>query len=263
MTTDEAGGRNKDRVAGLAKGLRLLESFDTAHTRLTVTEAAKRVNLSAASARRCLLTLCEAGYARTDGKYYWLDHGVLRVSYSYAASTRLPRIIQPVLDALSERSRDSASLAVLFDQAAVIAARSTARRTMRVGLVVGSRLPLHCSATGRALLSALADTDAIALLRRIDRPAYTAHTVTELPRLRRLLARCRADGYGICDEEIEIGVRSIAVPIYNAANQVVASMSISTRADRLTVAEMVEAYLPHMLKSQAWARARLGQDDSR
>ena len=118
--------RNKDHMGGLAKGLRLLEAFDAAHARMTVTEAARRVDLSLASARRCLLTLCTLGYLQTDGKHYWLDHGALRVSYAYGASTLLPRLFQPVLSALSERSRESASLAVLHREAVLIAARSTA-----------------------------------------------------------------------------------------------------------------------------------------
>ncbi|HZY15704.1 MAG TPA: helix-turn-helix domain-containing protein, partial [Ramlibacter sp.] len=128
--------RNKDHMGGLAKGLRLLEAFDAAHARMTVTEAARQVDISLASARRCLLTLCTLGYLQTDGKRYWLDHGALHVSYAYAASTPLPRMFQPVLNALSERSRESASLAVLHRGAVLIAARSTARRTMRVGLAV-------------------------------------------------------------------------------------------------------------------------------
>src|SRR6059058_87261 len=133
--------RNKDHMGGLAKGLRLLAAFDAAHARMTVTEAARLVDLSPASARRCLLTLRELGYVQSDGKRYWLDHGALHLAYAYAASTRLPRLFQPVLDGLSERSRESASLAVLHRGDVLIAARSTARRTMRVGLTVGSRLP--------------------------------------------------------------------------------------------------------------------------
>lgn len=253
--TDEV--RDKDHMGGLSKGIRILEAFDSIHTRMTVTEAAHRVCLSPASARRCLMTLRELGYAQTDGKRYWLGHGALRISYAYASSTRLPRLIQPVLDALSERSRDSASLAVLLDGAAVIAARSTARRTMRVGLVVGSRLPLYCSAAGRALLASLPESRAVDLLRSIVRPKLTVNTVTEIEKLKKVLAIARQTGYAVCDEEIELGVRAIAVPIFNAAGEAVASVSISTRADRMTVNEIVQTYLPILQKNQAWAKSRL------
>ena len=254
----EEPDRNKDHMGGLAKGLRLLESFDAAHASMTVTEAARRVDLSPASARRCLLTLCGLGYLRTDGKRYWLDHGALRISYAYASSTQLPRLFQPALDALSERSRESASLAVLHGDRVLIAARSTARRTMRVGLSVGSSLPLHCSAAGRALLLGRADKEVRALLGRGGLERFTTRTVTSVRELLRDLAHSRERGYTVCDEEIELGVRSIAVPVLDREGTTLAAMTISTRAERMTVAEMAGAYLPLLLRSRDAACARLG-----
>ena len=250
--------RNKDHMGGLAKGLRLLEAFDGAHTLLTVTEAARRVDLSPASARRCLLTLCELGYVRTDGKRYGLDHGALKIAYAYAASTRLPRLVQPSLDALSERSRESASLAVLHRGEVLIAARSTARRTMRVGLSVGSRLPLHCSAAGRSLMMAQGDREVRALLGRAALERFTSRTLTTVRDVLGELAASRERGYTVCDEEIEVGVRSIAVPVLDRAGATVAAMTISTRAERMTVAEMAGAYLPLLLRSRDAARSRIG-----
>ena len=249
--------RNKDHMGGLAKGLRLLEAFDAAHARMTASEAARRVDLSPASARRCLLTLCELGYLRSDGKRYWLDHGALRISYAYAASTPLPRLFQPVLDALSERSRESASLAVLHGDQVLIAARATARRTMRVGLAVGSRLPLHCSAAGRALMLSLADAQVRALVGRGPLERFTPRTIASVRELLRELVASRERGYTVCDEEIELGVRSIAVPVTNREGAVVSAMTISTRAERMTVAEMASAFLPAMLRSRDGARASL------
>jgi IclR family pca regulon transcriptional regulator len=250
--------RNKDHMGGLAKGLRLLEAFDAAHARMTVTEAARQVDLTPASARRCLLTLCELGYLRTDGKHFWLDHGALRISYAYAASTPLPRLFQPALDALSERSRESASLAVLHGDKVLIAARSTARRTMRVGLAVGSRLPLHCSAAGRAVMLARSDAQVRALLGHGPLERFTLRTITSLRELLRDLADSRERGYTVCDEEIELGVRSIAVPVFDRAGEAIAAMTISTRSERMTVAEMVQAYLPALLRSRDAARNVLG-----
>jgi IclR family transcriptional regulator, pca regulon regulatory protein len=251
-----ATARNKDHMGGLAKGLRLLEAFDAGHPRMTVTEAARQVDLSLASVRRCLLTLCELGYLQTDGKHYWMDHGALRVSYAYASSTQLPRLFQPALDALRERSRESASLAVLHGRQVLIAARSTARRTMRVGLGVGSRLPLHCSAAGRALLLGQPDAQVRALLPpSLER--FTPRTLASAREVLREMAASRQRGYAVCDEEIELGVRSIAVPMRNRAGDTVAAMTISTRAERMTVAEMAQAYLPALLRNQEWARGVL------
>lgn len=245
-------------MGGLAKGLRLLEAFDAAHARMTVTEAARQVDISLASARRCLLTMCELGYLRSDGKRYWLDHGALRISHAYASSTQLPRLFQPALDALSERSRESASLAVLHWDKVLVAARSTARRTMRVGLGVGSRLPLHCSAAGRALILARPDAQVRALLGPAPLQRFTPRTLTTLRELRRELEASRERGYTVCDEEIELGVRSIAVPVFDRNGETIAALSISTRAERMTVGEMAHAYLPALLRNQAWARTQFG-----
>lgn len=254
MGTATQAQRNKDHMGGLAKGLRLLEAFDAAHARMTVTEAAQAVLLSAASARRCLLTLVELGYLQTDGKRYWMDHGALRIAYAYASSTQLPRLFQPALDALSERSRESASLAVLHGDRVLIAARSTARRTMRVGLSVGSPLPLHCSAAGRALLWDRPETEVRALLGARVLERFTPRTLTSVRDMLRELAASRERGYTVCDEEIELGVRSIAVPVFGREGGIVAAMTISTRAERMTVREMAKAFLPALLRNQAWAQ---------
>jgi IclR family pca regulon transcriptional regulator len=240
------------------KGLKLIESFDAAHTRMTLSEAARRVEISPAAARRCLLTLCVIGYARTDGKHFWLSHGALRVAYAYVSSTKLPRLMQPVLDSLSERTRESASVAVLHRTDVVVAARSTARRSLTVGLGVGSRLPLHCSATGRTLLASLPAEACDALLGSSARVKLTPNTITDPPKLRRLLKTCRDNGYATCNEEIELGVRSLAVPLYNSVGDTVAALSISSRADRMRLSDMVQEFLPAMLRSQAWARSRIG-----
>jgi len=254
----EPAERDKDHMGGLAKGLRLLECFDAAHPRMTVSEAARRTGLTAASARRCLLTLCALGYLRSDGKHYGMDHGALRIGQAYAASTQLPRLLQPALDALSERSRESASLAVLDHDRVVIAARSTARRTMRVGLAVGSSLPLHCSAAGRSLIWDCAEPQVRALCGPPPLARFTPRTIVSVRELLRELAASRERGYSLCDEEIELGVRSIAVPVFDRGGAVVAAMTISTRAERMTTAEMVEAFLPPLLRAQAAAARQVG-----
>ena len=250
--------RDKDHMGGLAKGLRLLECFDADHPRMTASEAARRTGLTAASARRCLLTLCAAGYLHSDGKYYGMGHGALRISHAYGASTQLPRVIQPALDALSERSRESASLAVLDRDTVLIAARSTARRTMRIGLAVGSSLPLHCSAAGRSLLWDCAEPQVRALCGAPPLARFTTRTIVSLRELLRELAASRQRGFTLCDEEIELGVRSIAVPVFDRGGGVAAAMTISTRAERMTVAEMVQAFLPALLRAQAAAARQIG-----
>lgn len=248
----------KDQVAGLLKGLGLIQAFDELTPRMTSSQAAAKVGISAAAARRGLLTLCHGGYARTDGKYFWLDHGVLGLTYAYATSTRLPMLLQPTLDALSERTRESASLVVLHGLEVLVAARSTARKSLTVGLGVGSRLPLHCSATGRVLLATRLGKDFESLFKAMPLHRYTPHTVTDPLRLRRLIQQCAELGYAMSNEEMEIGVRSIAVPLYNVAGTPVGALSLSSRADRMTASEMKEQLLPAMKRSQLWVQRQLG-----
>lgn len=248
----------RDLIAGLAKGLRLIEAFDAAHTRLTSSEAARRTGITPAAARRCLLTLCELGYAQTDGKYFRLTHGLLRLAYAYTASTPLPRLLQPALDALSERTRESASLSVLHQGQVRVAARSTARRSLTVGLGVGSRLPLHCSASGRVLMAAQAAAPREALLQScLPLQPLTPHTLTDASRLRKLLQAVGEQGYALSNEEIERGVRSIAVPLQDAQGELVGALALSSRADRMTASEMVEQLLPVMRRTQARVRDQL------
>ena len=253
----KATANDKDHIAGLAKGLQILSAFNGAYTRLTQSQAARLVGITPAAARRSLLTLCDQGYMATDGKYFWPDHGVLRLTYAYSASTRLPRLLQPALDALSERTRESASVAVLHGHHVLVAARSTAQRSLSVGLGVGSELPLHCSATGRVLLAAQAVAEREKMLRKSGLLKMTPHTETDVPRLKKILTECQANGYGISNEEIEMGVRSLAVPLMNSAQQVVAALSISSRADRMTGQEMVSKLLPILLKTKSWAQGRI------
>ncbi|MBI2726539.1 MAG: helix-turn-helix domain-containing protein [Polaromonas sp.] len=247
----------RDEMGGLVKGLRLIEAFDSAHTRMTLSEAARRVNITPAAARRCLLTLCALGYANTDGKLFWMGHGALRVAYAYSASTRLPRMLQPTLDALCERTRESAALSVLDGSVAVIAARSSARRTMRVGTGIGSRLPLYCSSAGRALMANMPRSTWLALVQSRPMEAMTANTETTVTGLARMLKECQERGYSTCDEEIELGVRSIAVPLYDLHGTTVAAITLSTRAERMTIAELVTDCLPAMLRAQEWAKTRM------
>ncbi len=255
---------SRDLIGGLMKGLRLIEAFDAAHARLTCSEAARRTGTTPAAARRCLLTLCELGYAHTDGKYFRLDHGILRLAYAYTASTGLARLLQPALDALSERTRESASLSVLHQGEVRVAGRSTARRSLTVGLGVGSRLPLHCSASGRVLMAAQAAPVRASLLKSCEPlQALTSHTLTDPARLRRLLRAVAQQGYAQSNQEIENDVRSIAVPLRDAQGVLVGALALSSRADRMTGAEMVEQFLPVLRRTQAWVGEQLPAGASR
>jgi IclR family pca regulon transcriptional regulator len=236
----------KEYVAGLEKGLAIIEAFGICNRPLTLSEAAEITGHSRAAARRSLLTLQSLGYVQSDGKYFRLAPRVLRLGYAYVSSTTLSKIVQPTLEAVSERTRESSSLAVLDGSDVVFLARAATRRSLSNGLGLGSRLPAHCAATGRVLLAALPSEEAERRLRRMARHQLTPHTCTGIPELMTMLEEVRAQGYAVSDEEIELGLRSIAVPILDAGGQTVASMSIAASTSRRTLENMLETLLPEL-----------------
>jgi IclR family pca regulon transcriptional regulator len=236
----------KEYVAGLEKGLAIIEAFGICNRPITLSEAAKITGHSRAAARRSLLTLQSLGYVQSDGKYFRLAPRVLRLGYAYVSSTTLSKIVQPTLEAVSERTSESSSMSVLDGSDVVFLARAATRRSLSNGLGLGSRLPAHCAATGRVLLAALPPEEAERRLRRMARHQMTPRTRTAIPDLMMLLEEVRALGYAVSDEEIELGLRSIAVPILDTSGQTVASMSIAASTSRRTLENMLETLLPEL-----------------
>jgi IclR family pca regulon transcriptional regulator len=237
---------DKEYVAGLEKGLAIIEAFGIRNGSLTLSEAAEITGHSRASARRSLLTLQRLGYVESDGKYFRLAPRVLRLGHAYLTSTSLAKLVQPILEAISERTHESSSLAVLDGTESVFLARAVTRRSLSSGLGLGSRLPAHCAATGRVLLAALPQEQAEQLLKRMARHRLTPHTRTEIPELLALLDEVRSQGYAVSNEELELGVRSIAVPIRDAAGRTVASMSMVAATSRHSLESVIRTLLPEL-----------------
>jgi IclR family pca regulon transcriptional regulator len=245
-TPETRSSEDKEYVAGLEKGLSIIEAFGIRNGPLTLTEAAGITGHSRASARRSLLTLQRLGYVESDGRYFRLAPRVLRLGHAYLTSTSMSKLVQPILEGISERTRESSSLAVLDGTDAVFVARAATRRSLTSGLGLGSRLPAYSAATGRVLLAALPEEEADRLLRRAARHQLTPHTRTDLPELLALLQEVRRQGYAVSNEELELGVRSIAVPIRNAAGNTVASMSLVAATSRHSLESMVDTLLPEL-----------------
>jgi IclR family pca regulon transcriptional regulator len=241
-------------MAALEKGLAVIECFDAAHDRLTIADVARATDLSRAAARRCLLTLTRTGYAEFDGKFFRLTPRVLRLGYAWLASTTLPQLVQPFLERLSEETHESSSAALLDGHEIVYVARSAQRRIMSVGLSVGSRLPAFCSSMGRVLLAARTPDEARVLILAGRPQQLTPHTIIDPARLTPLLAQVREQGYCVVDQELELGLVSLAMPLLNAGGAVVAAFNISGQAQRMSAAEMAERFLPRMRDMQTMLR---------
>lgn len=243
-----------DFIAGLAKGLAVLESFDTERQRLNATLAAQRAGLTRAAARRHLLTLAHLGYLETDGQYFWLTPKVLRLSGTYLASARLPRAMQPTLQRLSELMSLSCSAAVLDGHEMVIVARSSAAQPrmspLAYGLHLGSRLPAHATSTGRIMLANLTDDALEQWLMQNALPRLTTYTVTSSQQLLSMLYTVRHQDFAFAREEHEVGVQALAVPLRNLQGQTVAALN-AVGSTNIHTSEQLERDILPLLQDAA------------
>ncbi len=242
---------DRDHMLGLEKGLAVIACFDAAHPRLTIADVARMTGLTRATARRCLITLARIGYAETDGRFFALTPRVLKLGYAYLASTPLTAVLQNALERLSEAIGESSSASILDGGEIVYVARAATKRIMSVGLAVGARLPAYCTSMGRVLLAALPEAEARARVAASDRRALTARTVTGVEEVMALLARARAEGFVVIDQELELGLTSIAVPVVDRAGRVLAAVNIGTQAARFPPDALVRTFLPKLQAVQA------------
>jgi len=237
-----------DYIAGLGKGLAVLECFDTERQRLNATLAAERAGLTRAAARRHLLTLAHLGYLESDGHHFWLTPKVLGLSGSYLASARLPRTVQPVLNRLGALAAFSFSAAILAGSETVVIARSSphgaAAPLFAHGVHLGSRLPAHASSTGQVLLASLSPQALDEWLGCRTLHRLTLHTLTQPTELRACLDRVRAQDYCIAREEHELGVQAIAVPLRSSAGHTVAALNAVMPARHMTTQGLERELLP-------------------
>lgn len=251
------GPLKRDLVAGLEKGLAVIESFDQERPRLTISEVAARTGLTRAAARRYLLTLTHLGFVSQDRKMFALTPKVLRLGQSYMHSARLPRIVEPELHKLAYAMKEASGAGVLDGNDVICISATSAGRVVSPTLQPGTRVPAYCAGTGRVMLAALPQTEVDHWIARQELQALTPHTVTHPERLRIEIARARALGYACVDQELEMGLRTVAVPLKNYRGDTVAAMSISVHASRMSMDQMVEHCLPPLLQSQAHLRMLL------
>lgn len=247
----------RDIMAGLAKGLAAIETFTADRPRQSITDVAKASGLDRATARRCLLTLSHLGYADYDGKFFTLTPQVLRLGTACLATMPLPQLVQPLLDRLSEQLGESSSVSILDGSDIVYVARAAQRKVMSISLMPGSRLPAYCTSMGRVLLAAMPPEDAARLLTSHALPARTPRTLTDPETILAELARVRAQGFALIDQEVELGLRSIAVPLMTTRGTVVAAVNVGVPASQIAVEALVPLYLDALRKLQRELRAVL------
>lgn len=255
----DAHAGDPDFMASLGRGLAVLLAFSQLQRALTIAQISHRTGLSRAAVRRCLYTLSVLGYVRSDdGRHHQLGSKVLAFGHAYLSSSSLAMQAPAVLDRLSEQVAESCSAATLEGQEITYVARSkSTSRIMSVDLGVGSRLPAYCTSMGRVLMAAMSPQELDEHMAGQRYARRTPHTVTALRQLRLVLAGVREAGYAINDQELELGLRSIAVPVRNRRGVVVAALNVGTQAARRSVQEMETRLLPPLRKAAADLEALL------
>ena len=247
-----------DFMTSLARGLAVVQAFQERKRHLTIAQISHRTEIPRAAVRRCLHTLIKLGYATTDGRTYSLLPKVLTLGHAYLSSTPLAVSAQPYLDRMSEQLHEACNMATLEGEDILYIARSaTTQRLISVDLSVGGRLPAYCTSMGRILLAGLDDVSLRDYLDNVDLKPKTSRTLTNVPGLLECLQQVRQQGWCIVDQELEQGLRSIAVPVYDASGQVLAALNVSTHAARVTRAELEKKFLPSMLAASRDLSAQL------
>ncbi|MBO0826848.1 MAG: IclR family transcriptional regulator [Streptosporangiales bacterium] len=246
-----------DFVQSLGRGLAVIRAFDADHPQRTLSDVAKATGLPRAAARRFLHTLVELGYMRTDGRLFAPRPRILELGYAYLSSLTLPQVAEPHMEALVEQVHESCSVCILDEGDVVYVARVPTKRIMTVAISVGTRFPAYATSMGRVLLAYQPADWLDEYLAKTAFTALTRRTLTDPDRLREALDRTRSRGYAIVDQELEDGLRSVAVPIRDESG-VIAAMNVSTHTSRGTLESVRTGVLPRLREA-----AKLVEEDLR
>jgi IclR family pca regulon transcriptional regulator len=237
-------------VQSLERGLAVIRAFDGDHPRMTLSEVARRTDLTRATARRFLHTLVALGYMETEGREFWLRPRILELGYAYLSSLGLPTLVISHLKTLSDRVGESASVSVLDTPDIVYVARIPVRRIMTVAISVGTRFPAYATSMGRVLLAGLPPERLAAALDASTLVPLTEHTVVDRALLESSLAAVREQDHPLVDHELELGLRSVATGIRSRTGETIAAMNISVPSALVTVQQIRDPLLPDLWRAR-------------
>lgn len=246
---DEATSR--DHVTSLERGLGVMEILAAHPAGLTLTETAEKAGLTRAGARRFLLTLVATGYATQTGRLFALSPRLLSMARTWLQGTSVWAYAEPIMRETAAELKESCSATILSGEDVVYVARVQGPRIVNLELHVGAHLPAYCTSMGRVLLCALAPADLGAFLETVRITRKTEKTITDKSEIAAAVAQARRDGYAVVDEELEIGLRSIAVPLCDRSGAIVAAINVSTQSARMSVEQMVREFLPPLQRTAA------------
>ena len=238
-------------MTSLARGLAVVKAFSEQRRAMTIAQISHKTGIPRAAVRRCLYTLKQLGYAGSEANNFFLKPKILTLGYSYLSSTPLTLSAQPCLNHVSQVLGESCSLAVMEQDEVLYISRSQTARVMSIAINAGSRLPAYCTSLGRVLLASLPPSELDTYLSRVHLRPFTERTVVSEERMREILIETAQQGYAIVEEELEIGLRSIAVPVRGATGMVMAAINVGAQATRVSRQQMEQNFLPVLLNAAA------------
>ncbi|MBT5571846.1 MAG: helix-turn-helix domain-containing protein [Alphaproteobacteria bacterium] len=248
---------NSEFVQSLERGLAVIQAFGPNNPEMTISEVAEVTGTTRATARRFLLTLEQLGHIRNDGRKFSLTPHVLGLGYAYLSSLNWWQIAQPAMEDVVQELQESSSAAVLDGKDVIYVARVSATRIMSINLSIGTRLPAHVTSLGRVLLSHQPPDVLDEYLAGIVPNKFTDRTKTEISALRESIETARLKGYALVDQELETGLRSLAVPIYDRNGHILAALNVGTHAARSRLDEMTTRFLTVLLDASRKITAQL------
>ena len=246
---------NPDFVLSLARGLRVIECFEGHAEGLSIAEIRRLTGLSRAAVRRLLITLELLGYVEVGERGYRLQHRILRLGLSYLSSTSFVALAQATSQRMTEELDEACGVSILDSDEALFVAGSVPKRIVSPGSSMGIRLPAYCSSMGRVLLAALPEDRFLEYVERVERKRFTRKTIVARQTFVEAIKQVRSEGYALVDEELELDLRAISVPIFAGTGRVAAALGLATQASRFSVRELRGRFLP-ILKEQAKVMGR-------
>jgi IclR family transcriptional regulator, pca regulon regulatory protein len=242
--------KDPEYLSTLERGLSVLRAFDDQNPEMTLTEVGARTGLSPAVARRCLNTLLALGYVGQHGRKFLLRPEVLSFGSAFLASMHVEQICLPPLQHLRDQTGDSASMSVLTGGDILYVAHVSTDRRFRLAANVGTRYPFHATSMGKAILAFRSGGEIEAALKSAALIRFTEHTLTDIVALRDRLHLVRERGYDSALDELDYGIVSVAVPVFDAERRAIAAINCSTSTTRMSQDELVATRLP-MLRTAA------------
>ncbi len=233
-------------MRSLARGLLVISAFSDRKIPMTIADLSRLTKLDKSVVRRCLYTLSRLGMVNADQNRFALDPTILQLGHAYFSSSSMVERSQPYLDQLGNTIYTNCALGILSDREVVYLARFQSKRLIQKTIGLGSRLPAYCTSIGRVLLAGLSAEQQDDYLQKYALRPFTQFTITDKEEIREILARVKEDGYAVVDQELDLGLSAIAIPVDMGAAHPPAALSVTVNSKYVSADELPAMYLDIM-----------------